>query len=39
MSELYFSEDAWEEYLYWQEQDKKTLFSGTYYVIGSIVKK
>lgn len=25
MSEIRFSEDAWEEYLYWQSQDKKTL--------------
>lgn len=25
MSDLIFSERAWEEYLYWQTQDKKTL--------------
>lgn len=25
MSKITFSEDAWEEYLYWQNQDKKTL--------------
>lgn len=25
MSRLSFSEDAWNEYLYWQTQDKKTL--------------
>lgn len=25
MSKLVFSEMAWEEYLYWQTQDKKTL--------------
>ena len=25
MSKLVFSEKAWEEYLYWQAQDKKTL--------------
>ena len=25
MSKLVFSEMAWEEYLYWQAQDKKTL--------------
>ncbi len=25
MSKLLFSEKAWEEYLYWQSQDKKTL--------------
>ena len=25
MSEIRFAEDAWEEYLYWQTQDKKTL--------------
>ncbi len=25
MSKLTFSEDAWEEYLYWQTQDKRTL--------------
>lgn len=25
MSRLIFSEEAWEEYLYWQIQDKKTL--------------
>lgn len=25
MSRLVFSEEAWEEYLYWQTQDKKTL--------------
>ena len=25
MSEIRFSEDAWEEYLYWQKQDKRTL--------------
>jgi toxin YoeB len=25
MSKLEFSELAWEEYLYWQNQDKKTL--------------
>ena len=25
MSKLTFAEDAWEEYLYWQSQDKKTL--------------
>lgn len=25
MSKLLFSEYAWEEYLYWQTQDKKTL--------------
>ena len=25
MSEVRFSEDAWDEYLYWQGQDKKTL--------------
>lgn len=25
MSKLSFSEDAWNEYLYWQMQDRKTL--------------
>ncbi|MCL2807433.1 MAG: Txe/YoeB family addiction module toxin [Coriobacteriia bacterium] len=25
MSKLAFSENAWGEYLYWQQQDKKTL--------------
>ena len=25
MSSITFSEDAWDEYLYWQIQDKKTL--------------
>lgn len=25
MSKLLFSERAWEEYLYWQRQDRKTL--------------
>ena len=25
MSKLSFSEQAWQEYLYWQTQDKKTL--------------
>ncbi len=25
MSKITFAEDAWEEYLYWQMQDKKTL--------------
>ena len=25
MSNISFSEDAWEDYLYWQLQDKKTL--------------
>ena len=25
MSNLLFTENAWEEYLYWQTQDKKTL--------------
>lgn len=25
MSKIIFSEKAWEEYLYWQTQDKKTL--------------
>lgn len=25
MSKIVFSEDAWEAYLYWQSQDKKTL--------------
>lgn len=25
MSKIIFSENAWEEYLYWQTQDKKTL--------------
>ncbi|MCD8124390.1 MAG: Txe/YoeB family addiction module toxin [Lachnospiraceae bacterium] len=25
MSRIVFAEDAWEEYLYWQSQDKKTL--------------
>lgn len=25
MSKFIFSEQAWEEYLYWQNQDKKTL--------------
>lgn len=25
MSKISFAEDAWEEYLYWQTQDKKTL--------------
>ena len=25
MSKITFAEDAWEEYLYWQAQDKKTL--------------
>ena len=25
MSKVMFAEDAWEEYLYWQTQDKKTL--------------
>lgn len=24
MSKITFAEDAWEEYLYWQSQDKKT---------------
>ena len=22
---IYFTQDAWEDYLYWQGQDKKTL--------------
>lgn len=25
MSEKIWSDDAWEDYLYWQAQDKKTL--------------
>lgn len=25
MSKLIFSEQAWEDYTYWQSQDKKTL--------------
>lgn len=25
MSEKIWSDDAWEDYLYWQTQDKKTL--------------
>lgn len=25
MSEIRFAEDAWDEYLYWQKQDRKTL--------------
>ena len=25
MSKIAFAEDAWEEYLYWQTQDRKTL--------------
>ncbi len=25
MSDIRFAEDAWNEYLYWQTQDKKTL--------------
>lgn len=25
MSRITFAEDAWEEYLYWQTQDKRTL--------------
>ena len=25
MSKITFAEDAWEEYVYWQSQDKKTL--------------
>ncbi len=25
MSKITFAEDAWEEYLFWQMQDKKTL--------------
>ncbi len=25
MSKITFAEDAWEEYLYWQARDKKTL--------------
>ena len=25
MSEIIWSDDAWEDYLYWQTQDKKTL--------------
>ena len=25
MSKITFAEDAWEDYLYWQMQDKKTL--------------
>ncbi|MGN0164133.1 MAG: Txe/YoeB family addiction module toxin [Candidatus Ornithomonoglobus sp.] len=25
MSDIRFAEDAWDEYLYWQMQDKKTL--------------
>lgn len=25
MSKITFAEDAWEEYLYWQSQDKRTL--------------
>ena len=25
MSKITFAEDAWDEYLYWQSQDKKTL--------------
>lgn len=25
MSNITFSEDAWEEYLYWQSQDRRTL--------------
>jgi len=25
LSKITFAEDAWEEYLYWQMQDKRTL--------------
>lgn len=25
MSKITFAEDAWDEYLYWQSQDKKTI--------------
>ncbi len=25
MSKIVFAEDAWDEYLYWQKQDRKTL--------------
>lgn len=25
MSEIIWSDDAWQDYLYWQTQDKKTL--------------
>lgn len=25
MLEIHFSEEAWEDYLYWQRQDRKTL--------------
>ncbi len=25
MTELHFAENSWEDYLYWQTQDKKTL--------------
>ena len=25
MSKIYFDSDAWSEYVYWQNQDKKTL--------------
>lgn len=25
MSEITFSEEGWDDYLYWQTQDKKTL--------------
>lgn len=25
MSEITFSEEGWDDYLYWQVQDKKTL--------------
>ena len=28
MAKIAFSEQAWQEYLYWQLQDKKTLKNG-----------
>lgn len=34
MSKITFAEDAWDEYLYWQSQDKKTLKK-----INSLLKK
>ncbi|MDD6108842.1 MAG: type II toxin-antitoxin system YoeB family toxin [Ruminococcus sp.] len=29
MSEKIWSDDAWDDYLYWQTQDKKTLTSSS----------
>lgn len=33
MSKITFAEDAWEEYLYWQLQDKRTFMKFRYFKI------